>query len=94
MGLDVGVVRIEYLDRPDKPTYDFVDSLYKNADELEWSVIDDGQVFVQTSRETLMERASAFASENSVAQSDVEGIQRWIESLPWRGSMLMLHLSW
>ena len=87
-------MRIEYLDRPGKPIYDFMDSLYKNADGLEWSVIDDGQVFVQTSRETLMERASAFASENSLVRSDVEGIGRWIESLPWRDSMLILCLSW
>ena len=67
--------------------------MYQNADELEWNVTDTGEVFVQTSPDTLMERASAFSSENNLARRDVEGIQDWIEALPLRGGMVMLHLS-
>ena len=68
--------------------------IYENADELEWSATDTGEVFVQTSPDTLMERARAFSSENNLAWRDVEGIQNWIEALPLRGGMVMLHLSW
>ena len=93
MGLDVGVVRIENL-RMDRAVSDFMRRVYENADELEWSVIDSGEVFVQTSPDTLMERANAFASESDLARNDVEGLRNWIEALPSRGGMVMLHLNW
>ena len=93
MGLDVGVVRIEHMPM-DRAVNDFMRGVYENADDLEWSVIDSGEAFVQTSRETLMERARTFASESSLARSDIESIRDWIEALPLRGGMVTLHLSW
>ena len=93
MGLEVGVVRVEYLPMG-RVVNDFMRAVYENADDLEWSVVDVGEVFVQTTCETLKERASAFSSENNLARSDFESVRDWIEALPLRGGMVMLHLSW
>ena len=94
MGLDVGTVQIEYLTRPDKPVYDFLWHLNLNAEQAEWNVSATENTFVEFTRDNVLERMNEFASEGSLAPGEVAGIRSWIDRLPWRDDVVMLHLSW
>ena len=94
MGLDIGVVNINYLDRPIGTIYDFLWYLNVNAEEAEWLTGAEGSTFIEITRETMDEQVRKFQSENKLAQNALERIQRWIGSLPWKGDVIMLHFGW
>ena len=84
MGLDVGVVRIDYLDRPEKATYDLLCHLSDNADEADWNASSAGNTFVEYTRDTLLAQANEFASKNKLTESEKDAIRNWIGGLPGR----------
>lgn len=94
MGLDVGVVSINYLDRPVDKTYDFLWYLNHNAEEADWLTGAEGSTFIEITSDTMDEQLCRFQSENRLSPDDVEGVQRWIASLPWKGDVIMLHFGW
>ncbi len=94
MGLDVGTVEIGYLARPDKPTYDFLWHLNLNADQADWNSSAAENTFVEFTRDNMLARMNEFAADGELTPTDVEGIRSWIDGLPWRGDVIMLHLSW
>ena len=94
MGLDVGVVQIDYLDRPGKAAYDLLCHLNDNADEADWSASSAGNTFVEYTRDTLLERANEFASTNRLTRSEKDGLRSWTDGLPWKDDVIMLHLTW
>ena len=94
LGLDVGVVQIDYLDRPGKATYDLLCHLNDNVDEADWSASSAGNTFVEYTRDTLLEQATEFASTNKLTPSEKDGLRSWIDSLPWKNDVIMLHLTW
>ena len=94
MGLDVGVVSINYLDQPHGATYDFLWYLNVNAEVAEWLTGSEGSTFIEITRETMDEQVRRFQSENKLSQNASERISRWIASLPWKGDVIMLHFGW
>lgn len=94
MGLDVGVVRIEYLDRPQGVGYEFLWQLAIDADKADWEVSSGPNTFIELTREHMMNQAQKFVAAKKLGQNDREVIQKWINSLPWRGDTIMLHLGW
>ena len=92
MGLDVGVVQIEYLDRPDKPTYDFAWHLNINEDDADWN--SSSSTFVEYTRENLLQQLDRYISENRLPQNDIERLRSWVDGLPWKDDVIMLHLAW
>ena len=94
MGLDVGTVQIEYLTRPDEPTYDFLWHLNVNAEQADWNGSAGESTFVEFTRHNMLARLNQFASKGTVAAPDVQRIRHWINDLPWRDDVIMLHLSW
>ena len=94
MGLDVGVVNINYLDQPHGATYDFLWYLNGHAEVAEWLTGSEGSTFIEITRETMDEQVRKFQSENDLSQNGFERIQRWIASLPWKGDVIMLHFGW
>ncbi len=91
MGLDIGVVNINYLDRPIGTTYDFLWYLNVNAEEADWITGAERSTFI---RETMDKQVRRFQSENKLAQNALDRIQRWIAALPWKGEVIMLHFGW
>ena len=92
MGLDIGVVQIKYLRRPDQPAYDFAWHLNINEDDADWN--GSSSTFVEYTRETLLEQLDRYVSENRLAQSDKERLRCWVDGLPWKDDVIMLHLAW
>ena len=65
MGLDVGVVDIEYLERPRAAVYAFLRHLAENADSADWRGGTGEETFVQYMRGTLLDstaKKTAFLS--------------------------------
>jgi len=95
MGLDVGVVKIAVLDRPEQPIYDFLWELADRAGlDDTWGHAWEGAAFVEILRQQMLAKARRFAKERNLDQADVNGLRSWIRGLPWNGQTVMLHLNW
>ena len=94
MGLDVGTVQIDYPGRPVEATYDFLRYLNINAEEADWNVAAPGNTFVEYLRENMLAQLDAYVAMKSLSQDNVDIIRGWMDDLPWRGDVIMLHLSW
>ena len=94
MGLDVGSVRITYLDRPKQPIYDFLWNVAENIWDESWGGSWEGNGFVEFERRTLMRRVRRFARERQLSNDETEAVISWARSLPWDNGTIMLHLNW
>ena len=94
MGLDVGVMRINYRNRPVGAAYDFAWHLNHNSDAADWVVATGENTFVELTHETMLELERQFESENDLSRSDTEVVRSWVDGLPWNDGVIMLHLSW
>ena len=94
MGMDIGVVKIAYLDRPEKTAYDFARDLSLDADEADWNGSSPENTFVEFTRETMLSVLDGYAARNSLSQSDTARIRAWVDDLPWDNDTIMLHLGW
>ena len=83
MGLDIGVVQINYLPRPDKPAYDFAWHLNINDDEADWN--GSSSTFVEYTRETLQQQLDSYITENRLPQSDIEELRQLGRRSPMEG---------
>jgi hypothetical protein len=90
MGLDVGVVSIEYLERPQGAAYEFIQHLAAVA-----SCIGEGNAFGFYLREEMEEEAKGFLARMEASPEQVAEIEKWIEKLPWDESgYLTLAFNW
>ena len=94
MGLDIGVVKLDYLERPEKAAYDFTWHLAAHSDEVEWSVSSEGNIFVELTRDTMISMMDGYVSDKKLDPEDAATVGKWIDALPWRGDVVMLHLNW
>jgi hypothetical protein len=94
MGIDVGVVRISYLNRPAEPTYNFLWWLAGRAGHGEWGGGWCENAFLETDRRRLLSKARAYARQQSMSQDDLAQLLSWVRELPWDGDTIMLHFNW
>ena len=94
MGLDVGVVKIDYLGYPGRAANQFAWKLAEEWDERCWQVWSEGNVFIELEYQTMVERAARFISSEDLGATDAHQVMRWVRTLPWRGEVVMLHLNW
>lgn len=92
MGLDIGVVQINYLPRPSEPAYDFAWHLNINEDEADWSGA--SSTFVEYTRENLLDQLDRYVSQKGLAEGDATALRDWVDGLPWKCGVIMLHLAW
>ena len=102
MGLDVGVVTIQYLERPQEPVYRFLNELLNEAaegleveddDDWVWEGSWEGNSLVEFSQDYLERRTIAWATNNNVGDDGRAVLANWVSALPWRDGMIMLHLN-
>ena len=97
MGLDVGVVQIDYSHaRPVGAAYQYAWELMA-YDDLEgdcWKVSDGGQVFIEMAYETMATHAMKYIESKNLSSTEAHEVMRWVRGLPWRGQVVMLHLGW
>ena len=97
MGLDVGVVQIDYSQaRPSGAAYKYAWELmaYDDIDGDCWKVSSGGQVFIELGYDTMANHAMEYIKAKSLTSSEAHQVMRWIRGLPWRGRTIMLHLGW
>ena len=94
MGLDVGVVKIAYLERPGEPTYNFLRDLAAGELDEDWGGGWDGNAFVEYRREQLTAQAIQWVLRRNLGDNERDTLRRWIDDLPWDGDTIMLHLNW
>ena len=95
MGLDIGVIpEIVYLDRPDHDVYDFAWHLNINADEADWIVSSDGHTIAEYTRETMSRQIEEYIANETLVRDGIDRIHKWVDDLPWRNGVIMLHYSW
>ena len=102
MGLDVGVVSIDYLNVPDQPMYGFMQSLtddweiwdiYPQAPEdYIWGTIWEGNAVLEIERVNLLNRAWRWAEQTNRSFTERIDLLNWVDNLPYRGDTIMLHL--
>ncbi len=102
MGLDVGVVTIEYLERPGQPMYGFLQALMADPDtgtefdpfdyESGWGDGWEGNAFYEFERDVLLRRADGWAVKKNLDATERATLLQWIDDLPYRGDVIMLHL--
>lgn len=103
MGLDVGVVTIEYLERPGQPMYGFLQGLMADPavgtdmdlfeDNSPWEAGDGENVFYEFERDELLRRADRWAVKQEIDAAERATLLQWVDDLPWRGDFITLHLN-
>ena len=94
MGLDIGVVNIDYLDRPSGAAYRFAWHLAGEWDDQTWEVYSGANVFAEYDYDHLTNRAQHFIESERLPSDEARQIMRWVRNLPWRGNSVMLHMGW
>ena len=97
MGLDVGVVQIDYSQtRPFGAAYQYAWELmaYDDLGGDCWKVSVGGQVFSELAYETMANHAMGYIESKDLNSSEGHQVMRWVRGLPWRGGVVMLHLGW
>ena len=94
MGLDIGAVNIDYLDRSSGAAYRFAWHLAGEWDDNTWEVYSNANVFAEYDYDHLTNRAQRFIETERLAFDEAHQVMRWVRNLPWRGSTVMLHLNW
>ena len=93
MGLDVGVVKIQYLDRPEGAAYRFAWHLAGNCDEADWTVSSDGNTIIEYEHGHMLSVADEYTTSQGLSSEDKVLLYNWIGGLPWENDVVMLHLS-
>lgn len=94
MSLDVGVVQISYLPRPDEPVYSFLWHIVQDSIDEAWGGGWPGNAFVEMPRRRMLNKARLYARNVGLSSDDLHKILEWIRNLPWQGNYIMLHLSY
>ena len=94
MGLDVGVVRIEYLERPRGPAHKFLRYLIHHNYEADWGFSSNENVIVEYTRRNMLDQVDAFVELENLRPNDKALILNWVYGLLWNGDTIMLHFGW
>ncbi len=102
MAMDVGVVTIQYLDRPQQPVSDFLNDLLieslwaledpEEEDEEAWGGGWSNNGFLEFSRSYLDRRVKEWADRRNAGNAARAALLAWVANLPWKENMIMLHL--
>ena len=103
MGLDVGVVKFQYIERPDKLLYDFLWHLHLKTsyDDEIWQISEGMNTILEIKHPEILRHAAEFVADDEVDEDGESRIIKWISDLPWDEhggedgeDVITLHLSW
>ena len=94
MGLDIGVVKIRYIDRPGGAALKFVSYLGENYWDADWGLSEGENIIVENTKETMFQLVDDYAKSEGLADDDKAAILEWVHSLPWKDDVIMLHMGW
>ena len=94
MGLDVGVVRIDYGHAPRGPAYGFAWYLVHNNHEADWGFSRCENVLSEYTRGNMLARVDDYVEKENLRPNDKTLILNWVYGLAWNEDTVMLHLGW
>ncbi len=84
MGLDIGIITIEYLKRPSGIAYEFAQEMAVEASVNGYMAGADNNWAPFTQRQVL-NMLGKFVKNRGLSRSERRKVLRWIRSLPWEG---------
>ena len=95
MGLDVGVVQIDYQHRPPRgPAYEFARYLIHNSDDADWGFSEGTNVMVEYSLGDMLNHVDEYVESEGLDFNNRIRVLNWVYGLPWDDETIMLHLGW
>ena len=94
MGLDIGIIRVEYLDRPSGAAYDFACELAEQETSAGYGW-GEGHSWGWLERERVSALAERFAAERGLSATERAAVRAWVASLPWGAAgAVEVHFNW
>lgn len=93
MGLDIGIIRITYLERPQGPAYDFAWELAIEASASGY-MSGEGNNWAAFTRDEVRAMLDEFAQDHALSPTAKAEVWAWVESLPWHDDLIELHFNW
>ena len=93
MGLDVGIMSVQVLDRPRGNSYRFAWELAHEAASL-GVMSGEGNCLGYFTRNEVRRLVVEFARQNGLTREQRAEVWAWVESLPWDGHEIELHFSY
>ena len=84
MGLDIGIMKFEYLERPGGVVYDFAWHLAEEG-AFDAYMFGEGNSCIPFTQRQVLRMLDAFTRERGLAPQERLEIRSWLASLPWIG---------
>ena len=84
MGLDIGIMKVEYLERPGGVVYEFAQRMAEEGvdDAYMWG---EGNSWIPFTQRQVLRMLSEFTRERGLSPQERLEIRAWLASLPWIG---------
>ena len=93
MGLDIGMMSIQALERPRGTSYQFAWELAHEA-SVYGTMSGDGNSLGYFTKPEVRRLLDEFAEQQTLTPDQTAEVWTWVESLPWDGDDLELHFNW
>ena len=90
MVLDVSVVRLQHVERPDAATRRFLQYLMENVLEADWFAEVGGSLMIEYVDQNMLDQAEVYAASSGLDPTQTESIRLWVRNLPWDRAMVTL----
>ena len=84
MGLDIGIMKVEYLPRPRGVVYDFAREMAAEG-AFDAYMFGEGNSWIPFTQRQVLRMLDKFASERGLSPQERLEIRAWLVSLPWIG---------
>lgn len=84
MGLDIGIMKVEYVERPGGVVYDFAWHLAQEAADDAY-MSGEGNSWIPFTQRQVLRMLDGFTRERGLAPTERLEVRSWLASLPWIG---------
>ena len=84
MGLDIGIMKVEYLPRPRGVVYDFAREMAAEG-AFDAYMFGEGNSWIPFTQRQVLRMLDTFTRERRLSPQERLEVRSWIESLPWVG---------
>ena len=84
MGLDIGIMKVEYMERPGGVVYDFACEMAADG-AFDAYMFGVGNSWIPFTQRQVLRMLDKFTRERGLSPQERLEIRSWVESLPWHG---------
>ncbi len=86
MGLSIGIMKVEYLERPDGAAYKFAQHMAEEG-AMDAYMFGDGGSWIPFTQRQVLELLDVFAARRGLSAVDRRLVVEWLMELPWIGGV-------